>query len=62
MEANYLTRDQIYDRLYSRIDGVLNHAKAKGDGVLADKMRKIKIDVTKLKMNEAEPQLTKEME
>jgi hypothetical protein len=62
VEVNRLTRDQIYDRLYSRIDGVVNHAKQKGDGVLADKMRKIKIDVTKLKMDETEEQLTQEME
>jgi hypothetical protein len=58
MEVNYLTyltRAEVYARLKKRIASVTVHAKQEGDGVLADKMRKIHLDVMRLQDNDKTP-------
>lgn len=47
-----MTRGETYARLKKRIASVTVHAKEKGDGVLADKMRKIHLDVMRLQDND----------
>lgn len=43
-----MTREELYARMFNRIEAMKLHAQKKGDGVQADKMRKMELDLRKL--------------
>ena len=55
-----MSRAERYNRIKNIVKGVKKHATEKGDGVLADKMRKIEIQLSYLNKDESVDSLLKE--
>jgi hypothetical protein len=62
MEDSYLTRGQVYARMTVRLDAIKKFAQFKGDGVLADKIRKLELDLSRLIKDEPIEMLSREVD